>query len=334
MCIVGVLASSFAKTLPAIIFTQGVMYGVGFTLFYYPIIGMVNEFWVARRGMAYGILCASSGVSGVVMPITLEALLKRYGLSTTLRAVAIGIALLTGPLIPLLKGRVPLSSQQQQQQPTTTTTTPPTHTDWSFLRAPLFWIYSVSNLMQGLGYFFPSLYLPSYATMLGMGARRGALLLAVMSVAQVLGQFSFGYLSDRRFSVNVLTVTSTLVSATAVLTLWGLARSFGLLCLFAVLYGFFGAGYTAMWARMGTTVTSDTTAAFAAFGLFNFGKGLGNVFAGPIGANLLIDSVSPSEYGATKYKAVVLFTGACMLASGASALTAYFKPFKAAAARD
>ncbi|KIW44200.1 uncharacterized protein PV06_05228 [Exophiala oligosperma] len=350
MCIVGVLASSFAETLPAIIFTQGVMYGVGFALFEYPIIGMVNEFWVARRGMAYGILCASSGVSGVVMPVALEALLKRYGLSTTLRAVAIGIAILTGPLIPLLKGRIPLSQQQQQQQrrrrqqqqqqqqqqqEQPTTPGPTQHTDWGFLRVPLFWIYAVSNLLQGLGYFFPSLYLPSYATTLGMGARRGALLLALMSVAQVLGQFSFGYISDRRrFSVNTLMVTSTLVSAAAVLTLWGLARTFGLLCLFSLLYGFFGAGYTAMWARMGTTVTADTTAAFAAFGLFNFGKGLGNVFAGPIGANLLVDSVGDSDYGATKYKAVVLFTGSCMLASGASALTAYLKPFKATAVRE
>ncbi|KIW13339.1 hypothetical protein PV08_08527 [Exophiala spinifera] len=341
MCIVGVLASSFARNLPTIIFTQGVMYGVGFTLFYYPILGMVNELWVARRGMAYGILCASSGLSGVVMPVTPEALLEKFGLSTTLRSVAIGIAILTGPLIPFLKGRTTISPQQQRQPTTAPTPTPTPHTDWSFLHVPLFWIYTLSNLMQGLGYFFPSLYLPSYAaTTMGMGSRRGALLLSVMSVAQVLGQFSFGYLSDRRFSVNTLAVTSTLVSATAVLTLWGLARSFGLLCLFAVLYGFFGAGYTAVWARMGTNVTRDTTAAFAAFGLFNFGKGLGNVFAGPIGANLLIDDFSSSttahsaDYGATKYKAVVLFTGSCMLASGASALTAYLKPWKAPAVRD
>ena len=302
------------------------MYGIGFTVFYYPIIGMVNEFWVARRGMAYGILCSASGVSGVVIPFLLETSLKRFGLSTTLRAVAVGLALVTGPLIPLLKGRHPISEQTEQSAVA--------RTDRGFLRVPLFWIYSVSNLLQGLGYFFPSLYLPSYATTLGMSSKMGALLLAIMSVFQVLGQFSFGYLSDRRFSVNVLTLTSTLVSAAAILTLWGLAQSFVLLCIFAVVYGFFGAGYTAMWARMGTTVTSDTTAAFTAFGLFNFGKGLGNVFAGPIGANLLIDSSDTVEYGATRYKAVVLFTGSCMLASAASATAAYFKPWKAASVRD
>lgn len=198
---------------------------------------------------------------------------------------------------------------------------------------PLFWIYTVSNLMQGLGYFFPALYLPSYATAMGMTATQGALLLSIMSVAQVLGQLSFGYLSDRRFSVNVLTLTSTSVTAVAVLALWGLARRFSLLCVFTVVYGFFGAGYTAMWARMGTAVTSDGTAAFAAFGLFNFGKGLGNVLAGPISAGLLLNSVDTLKYGAGKYKAVILFAGSCMLASAASATVSYFRPWKASTAR-
>jgi predicted MFS family arabinose efflux permease len=309
------------------------MYGVGFTVFYYPILGMVNEYWIARRGMAYGLLCSASGFSGLFMPLTLEALLKKYGLATTLRAVAIGLAVCTGPLIPLLRTRTPQSDEitATSSSAGTNHTVPPT--DWGFLRVPLFWIYTVSNLMQGLGYFFPALYLPSYATTMGMSATKGALLLAIMSVAQVLGQLSFGYLSDRRFSVNVLTLTSTSVSAVAVLALWGLAQRFPVLCVFTMIYGFFGAGYTAMWARMGTAVTSDGTAAFAAFGLFNFGKGLGNVLAGPISAGLLLNSVDTLKYGAGRYKAVILFAGSCMLASAVSATLCYFRPWKAPTAR-
>lgn len=316
------------------------MYGVGFTIFYYPIIGMVNEYWVARRGMAYGVLCSASGFSGVFMPLTLEALLKRYGLATTLRAVAIGLAVCTGPLIPLLKARKQSPPRAVGGRDTSGNgaegrhrSIPEPTTDWGFLRVPLFWIYTVSNLMQGLGYFFPALYLPSYATTMGMSATQGALLLSIMSVSQVLGQLSFGYLSDRRFSVNVLTLTSTSVTAVAVLALWGLARKFPVLCVFTMIYGFFGAGYTAMWARMGTAVTSDGTAAFAAFGLFNFGKGLGNVLAGPISAGLLLNSVDTVKYGAGRYKAVILFAGSCMLASAASATASYVRPWKASTAR-
>jgi predicted MFS family arabinose efflux permease len=293
------------------------MYGVEFVIFYYPIISMVDEFWVARRGMAYGILCSASGVSGIVMPFSLEELLNKCGLSITLRAVAIGLAVLTGPLLFFIKGRVP-TSQRSVFGPT----------NWAFLRAPLFWVYTTSNLMQGLGYFFPSLYLPAYASTIGLSPRIGALLLAIMSVSQVFGQLSFGYLSDRQFSVNVLTLTSTVVSATAVLSLWGLARNFTLLCIFTIIYGFFAAGYTAMWARMGTAVTTDSTSTLTAFGLFNFGKGLGNVLAGPISANILRDPVHILKYMLVKYEAIVLFTSSCMFASAVVSVLVYYKDWK------
>lgn len=304
ICILGLVAGSFARTLGTLIFTQGIMYGVGFLIFYYPILSMVNEFWIARRGMAYGLLCSASGVSGVIFPFGLEAMLHRYGYPTTLRTIAIGLFVITGPLIPLLKGRLPASEHAAVGR-----------TDSSFLKNPLFWIYTASNLAQGMGYFFPSLYLPSYATAIGLTPTQGALLLALMSVSQVLGQVTFGYLSDRKLPLNLLTLASTLISAIAVFALWGFAHNFALLVIFALVYGFFGAGYVAMWARMGTAVSSEPTAAFATFGLFCFGKGIGNVLAGPISGMLITGAVNLPRYGAGRYEAVVVFTGACMLVS-------------------
>ncbi|KIW29467.1 uncharacterized protein PV07_05281 [Cladophialophora immunda] len=312
LCILGILCGSFASTVGSLIFTQGVMYGVGFIIFYYPIISMVNEYWIARRGMAYGFLCSASGFSGIVMPLSLELLLHRYGYPTTLRAVAVGLVVLTAPLIPLLKGRLPPSAQSYTPR-----------TNWAFLKTSLFWIYTASNLMQGLGYFFPSLYIPSYASTLGLSSRQGSLLLAIMCVSQVLGQFSFGYLSDRRVPVTALSFASTLIPAAAVFALWGLARNFAMLAVFGMIYGFFGAGYTALWARMGMGVTSDVTSAFAVFGLFNFGKGIGNVLAGPISANMLFNHTSIGRYGIGKYEVLVLFTGSCMLASAVSIAIGY-----------
>jgi len=288
------------------------MYGIGFIIFYYPIISMVNEYWITRRGMAYGFLCSASGFSGIVMPLSLEVLLNKYGYPATLRFVALGLIVSTGPLIPILKGRLPTSAQGFAPR-----------TNWAFLKTPLFWIYTASNLMQGLGYFFPSLYIPSYASTIGLSSSQGSSLLAIMSVSQVMGQFSFGYLSDRRLSVRILSFASTLVPAAAVFALWGLARNFAMLSAFGSIYGFFGAGYTALWARMGMGVTTDTTSAFAVFGLFNFGKGVGNVLAGPISANMLFNHINVESYGVGKYEGLVLFTGSCMLASAVSIAISY-----------
>ena len=313
LCIGGLVAGSFADRLPTLIFTQGVMYGVGFIIFYYPILTMVDEYWVRRRGMAYGLLCSASGASGTVMPLMLQALLKRFGYRTTLRAMAVMLVVLTGPLIPLLKGRV---RHQTSSSP---------RSDWSFLKKPLFWTYSVSNLFMGLGYFFPGLYLPSYATSLGIGGTKAALLLTLMSLAQVGGQFTFGYLSDKKLSVTALMTISLTVSAVATFSAWGAAHSLVPLIFFALLYGFFGTGYTAMWARMVTAVSEEPSSHQAMFGLFNAGKGIGNVLAGPTSAGLLKMSNDTGGYANGIYKSVVIFTGVCLLLSVGSLSPVYCK---------
>ena len=281
------------------------MYGVGFITFYYPILSMIDEWWVARRGLAYGILCGASGVSGAVMPLIVERLLSKYGYPTTLRAIAVAIFICTGPLIPLLRGRLPETQAGSSVG----------RIDWTFMKKPLFWIYNLSNLMYGLGYFFPSLFLPSYATALGLVGWQGALLLTVMSVSQVLGQFTFGYLSDGKVKLNYLITSSMLASSIVTFACWGIARSFGLLLVFAIIFGFFGAGYTAMWARMVTAVTEEPSSSLVAFSVFCFGKGVGNILAGPISGQLIVPVVHVPSYGVVKFSTLVIFTGVTMALS-------------------
>ncbi|KAF7593844.1 hypothetical protein BBP40_010779 [Aspergillus hancockii] len=251
--------------------------------------------------MAYGVLCGASGVSGCVMPFVLQALLAKYGYQTTLRAMAVALASLTGPLIPLLKDRLPPSERASISKIT-----------WTFFRSPLFWVYPVSNLLQGFGYIFPSLYLPSYASSLGLGGKSGALLLALMSLCQVGGQFVFGLLSDHKVPLNVLACLSTIVAAISCLTMWRLSQSLPGLIVFAIVYGFFGAGFTAIWARMSTAITDDVTAGPIVFSLLNFGKGIGNVLVGPAGGFLVSNSKSTGTPSSLSYRWVIVFTGVCM----------------------
>ena len=81
---------------------------------------------------------------------------------------------------------------------------------------------------------------------------------------------------------------------------------------------------------MGTSISSEQTAAFAAFGLLNFGKGVGNVLAGPISGALIshLSAVNVYTYEAVKYEAVVLFMGSCMFLSAVVVLLSYVKGFK------
>lgn len=281
LCIAALLASSFGSNIGALIVTQGIIYGTGFLIFYYPIISIINEWWIQRRGMAFGVITSAPGVSGVAMPFIIESLLERYGHRVTLRAVAVGIAILTGPPIPFMKSRLPPSQ-----------TSVATRQDWSFARDPLFSVYSIANIAQGLGFFFPSLFLPSYATSIGLSSWYGALLLALMSFAQVLG----------------------------------IAHDLAPLIVFALLFGFFAYGFCSLRARMGTAISEEPTAALATLSTFVFCQGFGNVLAGPISAALLNNGVKRDGYGVWKYKGMFLFTGACMLISAASVGLWHWRP--------
>jgi MFS family permease len=290
---------------------------VGYLIIFYPVVSMVNEWWVARRGLAWGILLGSSGASGVAYPFIIEALLHKYGYKITLRAMAVATIIMTGPLLPSMKGRLPASHRSSLAK-----------TDWSFTRKPIFWMYILSTMSQSLGFYLPSLYLPSYAATAGLESRFGAMLIALMNVSSVLGQFTYGYLSDGRFSLNNLLLSTMLVSTIVALALWGLAKSLAVLVVFALIYGFFAYAFLAMRVRMGTAVASEQTDTMTMFCLFSFAQGIGNVLAGPISGALLSPEVDVHGYGLGKYKALVIFTGCAMFASAGFSALAYLVPMK------
>jgi MFS family permease len=147
-----------------------------------------------------------------------------------------------------------------------------------------------------------------------------------MSVFQVGGQFVFGLLFDRKVPLDVLASLSTVVAAIACLAIWRLAESLPVLVVFAIIYGFFGAGFTATWARMSTSITDDETAGPIVFSLLNFGKGIGNVLAGPIGGALIANS--DSHKTSSSYRWVVVFTGTCMFASASMMWLRQLKHFR------
>lgn len=286
------------------------MYGLGFVILTYPIINMVSEWWISRKGMAFGLISAASGLTGIFMPLILEALLQKYDYRITLRACAVALAVLTAPLIPALKGRLPVAEITQM---------PPT--DLSFIKKPLFWVFAMATMIQGLGFFIPSIFISSYASTIGLSAQQGAVLLGLMAMAQTFGQLSFGWLSDKTMSVGFLSTICCVVAATATVLLWGLAKSLPLLIIYSLIYGFFAYGFGTMRVAMGRAVSEQPSALVATYSMLVFLQGIGNVLVGPITSALIIDEVDVSKYAAEQYKTIVLFVGATSMLAGLITLT-------------
>ncbi len=274
-----------------LIATQGVLYSIGVTIMYSTIISMLNEWFVARRGLALGIVTAATGVSGIGMPFVLGTLLDTYGYPTILRAFALAVVVLTGPVLPILKERLPVTRSSARAK-----------MDTFFLQKPLFYLFAALVLLQGLGYFYPTLYLSSYATSLSYTPTTGALLLALFYFSQIFGQTLIGYLSDNRVSVETLADFAPAVSAITILTLWGLAHPLPPLIILSLVYKFFGGGYIVLWGKMGMEVSSDPAGQLVTFGIFAFLYGVGNVITGPASASLVVEGVKRGGYGLGRYR--------------------------------
>lgn len=97
---VSLIAASFANSVSGLIATQGVVYALGSILLYMPANLFLDEWFVARKSLAFGIMWAGTGCAGVIVPFLMEWLLNAYGFRTALRVwVVILVSCLGRPLI-------------------------------------------------------------------------------------------------------------------------------------------------------------------------------------------------------------------------------------------
>ncbi|KAH8680059.1 major facilitator superfamily domain-containing protein [Tricladium varicosporioides] len=310
--VASLVLSSYATEVWQLIASQGVFCAIGSGLLYSPSTLYLNEWFVAKKGMAYGTIGAGKSAAGVIFPFIMSSLLTKYGPKTTLQAWAISLVILTLPILLFLKPRIPVSNSTNSKP-----------LNWNFLKSELFWIFQLGNVIEAFGYLLPSTYLASYAhTVLVTKEITGAVLIAVLSFANVLGSLMHGVLQDH-FSSSTVILVSTLGSTLSTLILWGLAKNLGVLVLFAVVYGFFAGGFSSTYPGIVNEMRMYDEGADTGLimGFLLGGRGVGFVVGGPVSAVLLktgwsvVREVGTLGYK-TEYGPVILCTGATALFGG------------------
>lgn len=86
---ISLLAASYATSVAHLILTQGVLYGIGGSLLYNPFLFYLDEWFIRRKGMAYGIFFSGTGLFGAFIPAILQWGLDNYGFRLTLRIWAL-----------------------------------------------------------------------------------------------------------------------------------------------------------------------------------------------------------------------------------------------------
>lgn len=306
------VAASFSTQVWHLILTQGCLYAIGGSFLYAPTMFYLDEWFILRKGLAFGIMWAGVGTAGVIFPFILTSLFNAYGFATTLRMWAIAMLILCAPLIYLVKPRLPVSSPPLPHQPVS----------YAFLTTRTHVFLQLCNILEGLGFFLPAIYLPSYAKYLRLPTIASSVLLATLNIFSGLGSIVLGFLCDRLHVTIVITI-STLGATLSVFLFWGLATTLPFLVVFAATYSFFAGGFSAIWSGMMKEVQRASRHAKmgALMGLFAAGRGIGAVLSGPISEVLLRrDDFNGNGHGGeakfgyqTKYGVLIIFTGVSAL---------------------
>jgi MFS family permease len=318
MCL-GLAMSSFSTSVTHLIITQGVFYAVGGSIAYSPCIVYMDEWFVKKKGLAYGIMWSGTGLAGVVLPLLLQSLLGRYGFETTLRLWAVVVFVLTAPLAYYIKPRLPLSAATHSKP-----------FDLRFVFTRTFAVYQIANIIEAFGFFLPGIYLPSYArSTLGASGALSALTILLLNVASVFGCVAMGGLIDR-FDVTTCILISTLGATVGTFLLWGLASSLPVLYVFCVVYGLFAGSFTSAWPGImkevakrgdgdeGNARSADPSMVFA---FLAAGRGVGNVASGPL-SEVMVKGLpwqgkAAAGYG-SGFGTLIVFTGITALVGGGS----------------
>ncbi|KAF2179001.1 MFS general substrate transporter [Zopfia rhizophila CBS 207.26] len=292
--------SSLSQTVTHLIVTQGVFYAVGGGLVYSPTILFMDEWFVKRKGFAFGVMWAGTGLGGVLIPLLLQYLLNNHGFRLTLRVWSIILFVATAPLTYFLKPRLPISQSSRMRR-----------FDLSFVTHPTFLLLQTGNILEGLGYFVPSIYLPTYARQLGASNPVSALTIILFNIASVFGCVIMGSIIDR-WHVTTCICISTLGSTLAIFLLWGFSTSLPPLLIFSLMYGLFAGSFSStypgvMMAVQRRTRDADSSMVFA---MLAAGRGIGNVVCGPVSEALrrVGEWEAVGAYG-KGYGPLVVFTG-------------------------
>lgn len=239
----------------------------------------------------------------------LQWLLNDFGHKTALRAWSIILLVIGGPLLYFLRPRLPITrASNTRARPL----------DFRFLLQKTFLIYETGNILEAMGYFLPTIYLPSYARALGASGIEASLTVIVFNLASVFGCVIMGSMVDRYHATTCI-LASTVGSTIAVFLIWGFSTSLAPLYIFCIFYGLFAGSFTSTWPAVVHEVKKRSVTADSSiiFGLLSTGRGIGNIVSGPLSEALLEhhawDGVVGKAYG-SGYGPLIVFTGvSCFL---------------------
>ncbi|KAG2077124.1 MFS general substrate transporter [Suillus decipiens] len=293
------MMTSLAAKYYELILAQGVVFGIGFGLLFFPSMSATATHFMRYRATALGVAVAGSSVGGVVFPIMLQQLFNKVGFGWAVRISAF-VCLACGIIATAL-----VSSRLPKRKPGP-------WFDVSSLRDANYAIFVLGSSIACLGIFVPMYYVVQYAEGYHVSQTLAFGILSIMNAGSVFGRIVPSIMADRVGRFNTL-VPSTALTAVFTLALWFHAHDLASITIYSVFYGIFSGSWFALQTSCIAQISRMEKIGVRmgmAYSLVSFSALVGEPIAGAI---LTRDNGS--------YTGLIVFTGVSLLLGSLVTLT-------------
>ncbi|KAG8818718.1 hypothetical protein FRC19_010368 [Serendipita sp. 401] len=221
----GFILAGFSTKIWQLALTQGVMTGFGVGLNFMATQPLISQWFLRRRALAMGLSSAGVGAGGLIFSFTTRLALQNHGVRIAYIINGAIIFLIQMPTTILLKPRMRVVNPQFKGPRLSL-----------FKNLGLVYL-SLWSFFVMFGYMIALLSVASYATIgLGLSQAQGASIQAALAAGQLIGRPGLGLILDAFGRVYMSSVVTFFAGFTC-LVIWILAKSYGVMLLFAVLNG-------------------------------------------------------------------------------------------------
>lgn len=243
----GLFLAGRAGTLLEVYLAYGLGVGFGVGLSYVPSLGVVQRWFIRRRGFASGLAVSGIGVGTLVMPPFATALIAGCGWRTAYAVLGV-LAIIIGASAAYLMEDDPAHRGQKPDGLGAEEAVAAAPSDGLSVREAVrtrrFFELYVACLIGSLGVFVPFVHLVPYAIDHGFTLEVAVWLLGAVGIGSTIGRFFLGGIADGIGREGFL--VAMYLGMAASLAIWIVGDTLTLLAIFGLVFGLFYGGWVAI----------------------------------------------------------------------------------------
>ena len=276
----GWVLTGFANTIPFLYVAYGVIAGAGAGMIYPACLPTALKWFPDKSGSISGLVQAGAACGPFIMSPVAQMLISTYGAQTACKILGviflIGVGAVAWMIVPCPDGWIPEgwtpSTIQSKELNTKDYNIP------QMVKTPIFWVLVVMFIFaNAAGTMMVSATSPIAQKQIGLNAMSAALCVSLMTLFNMFGRISFGFIYDKLMGWNSL-ILVLLINGISMLMLT-MAHSYAYFILCIALVGFSFGGLLVVFAPM-VKIIFGSKFYNRNYGLIFIGYGIG-AFVGP-----------------------------------------------------